>query len=512
MKKHTANTKRKVSDRRLLVYSVLTIMSAFVVTLLARQESYIQSVLAAVDIETSIFQTNFESVSANQTGNFIFSPDWELNLNSGTSANLRQSSDKFSGQKSASVQVTKPGLNDYNIQLTKKLSLDPSTKYRIKFAAKSSSSRTISFALRLSDNPFTELNKQSFNLSRRWRPYSLDFVTPQSGTESVNISFYLGKRSATTYFDDIQLFKVTEQEVIPTPTLIPSPTKPRAFSSTATPSPTPKAITLNAGQNTSPNPSDENLNNSCPAGKSLSFFEDFIGSELDMKKWDLCHRASTTKDGQFLTWACSEDDGLPYYVGQNVVVSEGLLKLVAKKENVVYSYDNQNYSRSYTSGAINTGFDYTFNTGYVEGRIKLPKGTGFWPAFWTVCQSEWPWMSCWPQGGEIDILEVIGNDTNILHTTQHYAQSGSHASSGTETNVGVDLSSAFHTYAIDWQKDSITWYLDGRQIYSTPNYIPASQPHKLVLNLNIGGAWPGNPDSTTKFPSEMSVDYVKVCK
>ncbi len=156
----------------------------------------------------------------------------------------------------------------------------------------------------------------------------------------------------------------------------------------------------------------------------------------------------------------------------------------------------------------------------MEARVKVPKGRGLWSAFWSICSLNVPWEVCWPEGGELDVLEVLGHEPNIVHTTEHYLDPVNKwdGNDGHATTT-VDLSLDYHVYAADWSSDTIKWYLDGVKVYETKNNIPTTSSlfsdgknkHYVLFNLAVGG-WAGAPDSATIFPATMSIDYVRVCK
>jgi beta-glucanase (GH16 family) len=139
-----------------------------------------------------------------------------------------------------------------------------------------------------------------------------------------------------------------------------------------------------------------------------------------------------------------------------------------------------------------------------------------WPAFWMLGDDIF--TVGWPTSGEIDVMENVGKEPGTvvgsLHSPGH---SGSNSLHGTYTLPdGKALADDFHVYAVDWEPDSITWSIDGR-VYSTKSRTdvggdpwPFGHPFFLILNVAVGGSWPGSPDSTTSLPQEMVVDYVRV--
>jgi beta-glucanase (GH16 family) len=157
----------------------------------------------------------------------------------------------------------------------------------------------------------------------------------------------------------------------------------------------------------------------------------------------------------------------------------------------------------YSSGEINSYSSFTQLYGYFEMSAKLPAGQGLWPAFWLL-----PADGSWPP--EIDIMEVLGHDITTLHNAVHYnGRGGRHMSLGSSTQVD-DLSQDFHTFGVNWQADYITWYFDGEQVYQAATPAGLNKPMYMIANLAVGGNWPGSPDSSTVFPAEYQIDYIRV--
>ncbi|MEV7681943.1 discoidin domain-containing protein [Streptomyces sp. NPDC088341] len=173
----------------------------------------------------------------------------------------------------------------------------------------------------------------------------------------------------------------------------------------------------------------------------------------------------------------------------------------------------------YTSARMNTGATFQFTYGRVEARIKVPKGNGLWPAFWMM-GADFLTGRPWPYNGEIDIVEVLGKDVKTAYSTVHApAYNGGGGIGAPYTLPGnADFSDDFHTWTADWNSKGITYSLDGRVVFSldkdqveqTRGPWIFDHPHYMILNLAVGGDWPGPTDSSTPFPSRMLVDYVRV--
>jgi len=172
--------------------------------------------------------------------------------------------------------------------------------------------------------------------------------------------------------------------------------------------------------------------------------------------------------------------------------------------------------QSYTSGRIKTKGLFEQTHGRFEARIKLPVGQGIWPAFWLLGADidEVGWPTC----GEIDIMEYLGHEPRVLHGTIHGpGHYGDNAVSGRHVLAQGGFNLGFHVFAVEWTEDSIKWLVDG---YTYQTVTPADLPHGatwvynhpffIILNLAVGGRWPGPPDESTVFPQTMLVDYVRV--
>jgi beta-glucanase (GH16 family) len=225
------------------------------------------------------------------------------------------------------------------------------------------------------------------------------------------------------------------------------------------------------------------------------------GLGVDTSKWTLADTAA---------WVNEE---LEYYTPrlknvyiENPTGKNGVLAIKAFRED----YE----SREFTSGKLTTLGKFEQLYGRFEARIQIPFGQGLWPAFWMLGTT-----GGWPFGGEIDIMENIGKEPNLIHGTMHGpGYSGARGIGGPFSLLaGQRFADDFHLFAIEWEPNVIRWYVDN-QLYktNTPADLPPGAPwvydHSfyLILNVAVGGSWPGNPDDTTVFPQTMKVDYVRV--
>ena len=172
--------------------------------------------------------------------------------------------------------------------------------------------------------------------------------------------------------------------------------------------------------------------------------------------------------------------------------------------------------QSYTSGRIKTQDLFERRYGRIEARIQVPVGQGIWPAFWMLGNDID--QVGWPNCGEIDIMEYRGHEPRVLHGTIHGPGHAGDSSVGQRHELaqgGFHL--GFHIFAVDWSADRIVWTVDGFAYHSvTPSDLPAGadwvyrHPFFILLNVAVGGRWPGAPDETTSFPQTMLVDWVRV--
>ncbi|MEP1893323.1 MAG: family 16 glycosylhydrolase, partial [Cyclobacteriaceae bacterium] len=240
----------------------------------------------------------------------------------------------------------------------------------------------------------------------------------------------------------------------------------------------------------------------CP---TLVWSDEFSGNTLDLTKWE-----AQIGDGcsyGICGWGNNE---LQYYKAENAVVSNGTLKIIAKKERV--------QSKKYTSARIRSKNLADFTFGRFEASMRLPEGQGFWPAFWMLSTNE-PYGG-WPQSGEIDIMEYLGQHKEEVFGTIHYGDPyPNNQFQGAKFELyNSDYTQAFHEFAIEWEPGVIRWYVDDvlYQTLTDSDVSPFNWPFDngnsmhMLLNLAIGGNLPGDPDNTTPFPSQMEVDYVRV--
>ncbi|WP_418303224.1 RICIN domain-containing protein [Paenibacillus yonginensis] len=228
---------------------------------------------------------------------------------------------------------------------------------------------------------------------------------------------------------------------------------------------------------------------------NLVWSDEFDGTSLNTNNWKA--EIGTGSGG----WGNNE---LEYYTDrpQNLKVTGGNLVITAQKE----AYGGMNY----TSARIKTQGLKSFTYGKIEARIKLPSGQGLWPAFWML-GSNIDTVG-WPKSGEIDIMERVNNNASV-NGTVHWDANGQADYGRTSGNLDF---SQYHVYSVEWDPNYIRWFVDGNQFNEfyiangTGNTEEFQKPFFILLNLAVGGNWPGSPNNSTPFPSQMLVDYVRV--
>jgi beta-glucanase (GH16 family) len=234
-------------------------------------------------------------------------------------------------------------------------------------------------------------------------------------------------------------------------------------------------------------------------------FDGANGSPIDPSKWV----AESGGNG----WGNQE---LEYYTGraENVIQQSGNLVIKALEEK--YS-GADGVTRNYTSGRLKTQSKFSQKYGRFEARIKIPYGQGIWPAFWMLGDDIG--KKGWPKCGEIDIMENIGKEPAMVHGTIHGpGYSGAKGiGAAFELPAGQRFADDFHVFAVEWEPKAIRFYVDDHLYQTrTPADLPKGakwaykHPFFVLLNVAVGGEWPGNPDASSTFPQTMLVDYVRV--
>lgn len=371
------------------------------------------------------------------------------------------------------IEITDDGDATHHIQVNRPdLTIVNGRRYAVYFDARAATSaRSVIVAVGMMEKPWTGFGSQTFNIGTTKQRYSFQFTMSEPTQFLSQLSFQLGDPSASlkssVYLDNIALYDLTGGSI---------PNKPAM--------PTP-SVSYN----------------------TLVWSDEFNGTSVDTSKWSF--DIGTGVNG----WGNSE---LQYYRSENATVSGGFLTIQAKKE----SYRGA----SYTSSRLITKGKHEFRYGRFEARVKLPKGQGIWPAFWTL-GADIDSVG-WPACGEIDILEMVGGgsggdssemrDDTVVSSLHYNLVDGSHMNNGNvyTLNTGI-FADDFHIVSMIWDENYIYYFMDGvqygaQEISGVDRYDQFHKNHFLLLNLAVGGVWPGYPDMYTTFPQNYIIDYVRV--
>lgn len=231
-------------------------------------------------------------------------------------------------------------------------------------------------------------------------------------------------------------------------------------------------------------------------GWELVWQDEFEATEINLDDW--------THEVGGNGWGNAE---LQYYTEfpANSYIEDGSLIIQANEENY--------RGKRYTSARLITRDKVEVEYGRVEARIQLPEGQGIWPAFWMMGANLDE--KGWPYNGEIDIMENIGREPTIVHGTVHGPGYSGGDGISKPYSMGEPFADDYHLFAIEWEPEEIRWFVDDTLYHTlTADDVPGEwvydHPFFLLLNVAVGGRWPGYPDDTTQFPQQMRVDYIRV--
>jgi beta-glucanase (GH16 family) len=236
------------------------------------------------------------------------------------------------------------------------------------------------------------------------------------------------------------------------------------------------------------------------AGYKLAWADEFDGSELNPANW--VYETGTGSGG----WGNNE---LQYYREDNLSMVNGHLVITAKDQKFAGS--------NFTSSRIKTQGKKAFKFGRIDIRAALPEGQGIWPALWMLGTNIT--SVNWPACGEIDIMELTGDQPNRTLGTVHYGANLNERQFRTASKFlqgGKNFQDEFHVFTIIWEEDLIEFYVDDEKFYTVTPATTGNQPYPFnktfffIMNVAVGGNLPGNPDATTPFPQSMIVDYIRV--
>lgn len=237
-------------------------------------------------------------------------------------------------------------------------------------------------------------------------------------------------------------------------------------------------------------------------GLQLAFHDEFDAPSLDGRRWVTCYWWG---EGGCTIATNHEQE---WYVPQQVSVRDGALHLQAARQTVT-APDGRRFP--YVSGMVSTGRGtddrsvppgFAFQYGFVEARLRIPKGKALWPALWMlpITHDSLP---------EIDLLEVMGQDPSQLYMHLHY-RTGRDERDQRGTYDGVDWSAGWHTIGLDWRPGRLVFFVDGQEVWRVEGRQVPAEPMYLLANLAVGGAWVGPIDDSTPSPATYQLDYIRI--
>ncbi|GAA4080946.1 carbohydrate binding domain-containing protein [Amphibacillus indicireducens] len=241
----------------------------------------------------------------------------------------------------------------------------------------------------------------------------------------------------------------------------------------------------------------------------LVWSDEFDEDEINMDNWSFDH----PENGRY-------NQEIQSYTEDNAWIEDGKLFIEAREEEIT---EPNGETYNYTSSKLITKGKQMWTYGKFEIRAKMPTGQGMWPAIWMMPEDE-PFYGTWPVGGEIDIMELLGHEPDTIYANIHYGVPKGDSQGTYKLPNGQSFAEDYHVYTLEWEPGEIRWYIDG-ELFNTANDwhskhpgnadeftypAPFDQDFFLILNISVGGGWPGNPDDTTVFPQQMAVDYVRV--
>lgn len=242
-----------------------------------------------------------------------------------------------------------------------------------------------------------------------------------------------------------------------------------------------------------------------PEEWKLVWFDEFDGKSLDYSKWGVEVNAFGGGNNEMQIYSDRP---------KNVRVENGNLVIEAHKDG----HAEAGTRRDYSSGRVRTKHRGDWRYGRVDVRAKLPVGKGLWPAIWMLPTDEA--YGTWAASGEIDVMELVGHEPSTYHGTLHYGgkwPNNKHSGKPYKLPAGT-FADNFHVFSIVWEPGKIHWGLDGKLWQTQDKWTseggafpaPFDKRFHLVVNLAVGGNWPGPPDPKTKFPAKLLIDYVRV--
>ena len=240
------------------------------------------------------------------------------------------------------------------------------------------------------------------------------------------------------------------------------------------------------------------------SGYTLEWSDEFDGDSIDSNNWTY-ELGDGTDYGLKAGWGNEE---LQVYTDTQ---ENSYIKTDDEENTVLAIVAREDSAGEYSSAKLTTNDLQNFLFGRIEARVKIPTGKGMWPAFWMLGESHE--TVGWPGSGEIDVFEVIGHEPNVIHSSAHWVNADLKKGTSTEfIDTGINLGADYHIYRLDWSPEELIFSVDDTEVNRVPIEADMKEflrPSYLILNIAVGGNWPGSPDESTQFPQEMLVDWIR---
>lgn len=430
-------------------------------------------------LSNSSFENDFSTNIPNEIGIVNTESSWIFYTNSGAEGSYDIDKKML---KITPISVNAP---NYGIQLIQSpIKIERLGIYKVSFLAKAETERNITVKIGATgDKGWKAYKEQIVALTTDLNMYEFEFTMYDDTDEAARFEMFFAEDISVVWLDEIELTKIGEAEA---------------------------PVTLEELLNRTKTEEDENM----VEDWQLVWSDEFNSSEIDQNNWTF--EIGNGADKGIPGWGNNE---LEYYTdsSENAYIENGSLIIQALEEEKTFTVNNTEYTTGYTSARMITEGKVSTTYGRIEASVKVPSDQGIWSAFWMLGQNIA--TVGWPQCGEIDILEYIGSNVSEIHGTVHGAVTAGAGING-HVDLGIDLSQDYHVYAIEWDEDEVEFYLDD-VLYHIVNkdetayeYGPEEwvydHEHYLILNLAVGGNWPGAPDASTVFPNQMAVDYIRI--
>lgn len=437
-----------------------------------------QNILGNNDFSTRILYLGVD-IQDNPTGDFETGGTWLFRTGDGAQAKASVEDQVLK------IEITNGGPNSWSVQvLQSPVEIEYLGIYKVSFEAWASKTRRIGLKIGGNANrnwtpynppptgqPVDQSGGYSIQITTERQIYTFEFTMKQDTDQRARFEFQLGQDDGTIWIDNVKLVRI----------------------GTAEPPAPPKALGQKYWYDLV---WEQNFENMTQIDESIWSFEIGNGHAQGIPGWGNAE--------------------LEYYKKENAYIdkTEKALVIEAKKESVSDKYGEY----SYTSARMITRGKFNMKYGRIEFKAKLPQGKGIWPALWML--GEKIGTVGWPSCGEIDVMEYLGHETNKVYGTIHGpGYSGANGIGGSYVLPEGSFTEGYHVFAVEWDPAGISWYVDDVKFFqvSRPEVEfrgdwVFDDPFFIIMNVAVGGYWPGYPDETTVFPQKMYVKYIKVYK